>query len=319
MERRTRDRLVTAAKAIATIVLLVLVLRRIPVADLAARVAHIRAVDILLLLVVTTTQVALNVMRWWRLLRSVGERVSYASVFGDLCVGILYNWILPGGVGGDVIRALRARARMQAPHHAWSTSIYERIVGLFAMTVTASVAVAVGVGSASALPEWLRTATYTLTFALALAFVFASLPFRWLVRVLGSRLPTAASADLAGIGADLQGPLAKLSVRAEALAWSLAYQGSNLVFVMVGAAALGAPGHERAIVVGVPIITVLSLAPITIGGHGLREGLYVSVLGALGMPVDVAAGLSAAFLASALLFSIIGACFMLASKRKSGT
>jgi uncharacterized membrane protein YbhN (UPF0104 family) len=296
-----------AAKTIATIVLLALVLRKIPLGDLAARLGRIDAFDVLLLVAVTTLQVALNVMRWWRLLRSVGERVPYLSVFGDLCVGILYNLILPGGVGGDVIRALRAGRRMQSPHHAWSTSIYERIVGLFAMTTLASIAVAMGLADSALFPSWLRAVTFAMTLALALAFVFASLPFRLVVRLVGRRLPAGASADLAGIGEDLAGPLAKLEVRAEAFGWSLAYQATNLVFVMLAASALGAPGHERAIIVGVPLIIVLSLAPITIGGHGLREGLFVGVLGALGVPSEVGLGISAAFLVSMLLFSLVGA------------
>src|SRR4051794_14766315 len=132
MERRTRDRLVAAGKTIATLTLLGIVLSRTPLADLAARLQQLSPLDVLQLLAVTTAQVAFSVVRWWRLLRSVNERVPYVSVFGDVCVGFLYNMILPGGVGGDVVRALRARRRLTTPHHAWSTSLYERIVGLFA-------------------------------------------------------------------------------------------------------------------------------------------------------------------------------------------
>ncbi|MBX3191376.1 MAG: flippase-like domain-containing protein [Labilithrix sp.] len=315
MAESTRSRLVAAAKVIATVTLLALVFRKIPLADVTERLGRLRVGDIAALLVVTTTQVALNVARWWRLLRSVGERVPYRAVFGDLCVGISWSMILPG-IGGDVMRALRARRRVRAPHHAWSTSIYERIVGLFAMTTVATIAVALGLSDSVALPSWLRGATFALTLALALVLVFASTPFRVLARVLGRKLPAAASADIAGIADDLAGPLAKTSVRAEAFAWSLAYHATALLFAIISARALGAPGHERAIVVGVPLINVLSLVPVTIGGHGLREGLYVGVLGALGMSGDVALGLSAMFLASALLFSLVGAAVLLVSPAK---
>src|SRR4051812_25606846 len=119
MERRTRDRLVTAGKGIATILLLSVVVWRTPLRELGARLGELSAMNVLLLLFVTTMQVALSVVRWWRLLRSVGERVPYSAVFGDVCVGFIYNMVLPGGVGGDVVRALRARARLKTPHHAW--------------------------------------------------------------------------------------------------------------------------------------------------------------------------------------------------------
>ncbi len=309
-----RSRLLAAAKWTTTVVLLALVAWRLPLADLGARLGQVRPTHVFFLIAISTAQVALSVVRWWRLLHRVGERVPYGSVFGDACVGFLYNLLLPGSVGGDVVRALRMRGRVRVPHHAWSTSIFERIVGLFAMASSASVAAVVGVDASMTLPEWLRWATLGLTLALAGLFVFASLPFRLLVRFLGTRLPAVARADIAGIGEDLAGPLAKLSLRGEAFAWSLAYQAMNLVFVMACAAALGAPGHERAIVIGVPLIYVLSLAPITVGGHGLREGLHVAILGALGMPGEVALGLSAAFVASSLLFSGVGALFLLADR-----
>lgn len=305
-----RARLFTFAKWTLTAVLLVVVCWKLPLRDLATRLANMRASHVLLLVAITTIQFALSVVRWWRLLHRLGERVRYRSVFGDAAVGILYNFLLPGSIGGDVVRALRMRSRVDVPHHAWATSIFERIVGLFAMAATASVAVAIGLDASVALPGWLRYATFGLTAGLLGAFVFASLPFRLLVRFVGSRLPDVARVDLAGIGEDLRGPLTKLSIRGETFGWSLLYQAVNLVFVAVCAAALGAPGHERAIVIGVPMIYVLSLAPITVGGHGLREGLYVGILGALGMPGEVALALSGAFVASTLLFSGVGAVFL---------
>ena len=59
--------------------------------------------------------------------------------------------------------------------------------------------------------------------------------------------------------------------------------------------------------VGVPIVHVLSMVPITIGGLGLREGLFVAILGRLGVESDVALGLAAQWLASSLMFAIAGA------------
>ncbi|MBX3220850.1 MAG: flippase-like domain-containing protein [Labilithrix sp.] len=300
----------TLLKWTLTVLLLSVVLWRLPLADLAARLGQIRPSQVLVLVAIATVQVALSTARWWRLLRRLGERVSYAAAFGDSCVGILYNFLLPGSVGGDVVRALRMRARVARPHRAWSTSILERIVGLFAMATLASVAAVAGVDASLPLPGWLRYGTFALTLGLAAAFVFASLPFRLLVRFVGHRLPEVARVDLAGVGEDLAGPLTTLSVRAEVFGWSLVYQISSFVFVIACASALGAPNHVHAILIGVPMIYVLSLVPITVGGHGLREGLYVGILGALGMPGEVALALSGAFVVSTLLFSGVGGLFL---------
>lgn len=294
-------------------------LRRIPLGDLGARLGRLGAGDVAMLVGIATLQVALNAMRWWRLLRGAGARVSYAKTFGDLNVGLLYNFLLPGGVGGDVVRSLRMRKRLEragaehgdgaAPHLAWSTSIVERIMGLFTMALLASAAAVFGIDGTLSLPGWLRWLALGLVAVFAVVLTFAGRPFQLVLRVLGKRVPEVARADLDGIGRDLDGPLAKLPVRAEAFAWSVLYQVASIGFVIASAAALGAPGHARAIMIGVPLVFVLSIAPITIGGHGLREGLYVGVLGMLGVPSDVALGLSAMFVASSLLFSGVGAAF----------
>lgn len=309
MEAPTRKTLVSLAKWCITLGLLVVVLRRIPLGDLGARLARLGVGDVAVLVGIATLQVALNAMRWWRLLRGAGERVSYAKTFGDLNVGLLYNFLLPGGIGGDVVRALRMRKRVTATHLAWSTSIMERIMGLFTMAVLASAAAVFGIDETLSLPGWLRWLALGLVAVFALVLAFAAHPFRLVLRVLGQRVPEAARGDLEGIGADLSGRLAGLPVRAEAFGWSVAYQIASIGFVIASASALGAPGHARAIMIGVPLVFVLSIAPITVGGHGLREGLYVGVLGVLGVPSDVALGLSAMYVASSLLFSGVGALF----------
>jgi hypothetical protein len=156
-------------------------------------------------------------------------------------------------------------------------------------------------------PPVVRWLAIGIAAALMVVFFAASAPFRVLEKLLEKRLPDAAVRDLRGIVADLAGPLAGTGPRVEALAWSFAYQALGIAFVVAGARALGAPGHETAIVVGVPLVHVLSMIPVTLGGHGLREGLFVGVLGELGVASDVALGLAAQWLASSVLFAIAGA------------
>jgi uncharacterized membrane protein YbhN (UPF0104 family) len=61
------------------------------------------------------------------------------------------------------------------------------------------------------------------------------------------------------------------------------------------------------------------MLPLTIGGHGLREGVYLGVLGALGVLPGVALGLSALWLASSLLFAAIGALVVLQTRKPRAT
>lgn len=304
-------RVKTALKTVATVAILALVLRKVPLAELGALLARLDAGEIALLVAITVAQVSVGVVRWWRLFSRLGERPRFLALYGDVLVGLTYNMFLPTTVGGDVVRAIRARRRVERASRAWSTSLFERIAGLLAMAASGALAATVGLGADARIPGTIRVVAAALTTLLLLVFFFASAPFRILVGILERRLPSAAE-DVRGIVSDLEGPLATAAARGEALGWSILYQGLGIAFVLVGARALGAPGHDLAILVGVPIVHVLSMVPLTIGGLGLREGLFVAILAPLGVPAAVALGLAAQWLASSLLFAIAGGVVALA-------
>ena len=326
MSPDARRRSLQALKAALTVLIVVVVLRKVPLAELGARMARLRALDLVLLAALTAAQVTVGVVRWWRLLRRVDERVSFGALYGDVLVGLTYNMFLPTTVGGDVVRALRCRRRVLRGHHAWSTSIFERIAGLLAMAASGAIGAAIGLGGAREVPTGVRVLAVALTAGLLVAFFGAAAPLRAGVRFFERRLTAAGGAttasapldDVRGIVADLEGPLATAGARIEALGWSLLYQALGVLFVIVGARGLGDPTHALAIVVGVPIVHVLSMVPITIGGLGLREGLFVAVLGALGMQRDVALGLGAQWLASSVAFALAGAVVALATLGRRG-
>jgi len=304
MTAESRRRLISAGKAALTVAILAVVLTRVPLGELVERMSHLRAIDLVALGAITLVQVSIGVVRWWRLLHRLGERVPFGALYGDVLVGLTYNMFLPTTVGGDVVRAVRCRRRVSRGHRAWSSSIYERIAGLLAMAASGAIGAAIGLGSMSRIPEGVRWIAVGITALLLIGFFAASAPFRAVVRLFEKRLP--ALEDFKGIVADLEGPLATAGARVEALFWSILYQAFGILFVVVGARGLGDTTHALAIVIGVPIVHVLSMVPITIGGLGLREGLFVAVLGALGVEKDVALGLAAQWLASSVAFAIAG-------------
>jgi uncharacterized membrane protein YbhN (UPF0104 family) len=305
MSRPATGRTTTALKAAFTLLILAVVLTKVPLRELVDRMSRLRASGLLLLAAITTVQVTIAVVRWWRLLRRLDERVAFGAIFGDALVGLTYNMFLPTTVGGDVVRAIRCGRRVEKRHHAWSSSIYERIAGLLAMAASGAIGVAIGLGASNRLPGGVRVAAIAMTMGLLVFFFAASAPFRLMPRLLERRLKAAAE-DIKGIAADLEGRLATAGARVEALGWSILYQALGVLFVVVGARGLGDTSHALAIVVGVPIVHVLSMIPITIGGLGLREGLFVAVLGALGVQQDVALGLAAQWLASSVAFALAG-------------
>jgi uncharacterized membrane protein YbhN (UPF0104 family) len=307
-----RATLINLAKGLVAVAALTLATRKVDFHALGHALASMPSSTIAALGAIIVVQQLLAVARWWRLLARLGERVSFNALNGDLLVGATYNLFLPTTIGGDVVRIWRARARLHRPHHAWSSAIYERIAGFVALTGTGAVGLAVASiaapGSIAAVPVNVRLTVAFVACAFVALFFLASAPLRWLVRRMEARLPSASATDGAReIVGDLEGTLATSGCRVETLAWSTAGQGASLVFLVLAARALGDPMHDVAIVVGVPIVVVLAMAPVTLGGHGLREGLFVGVLGELGVRREIALALAILWLGWSVMVAIAGA------------
>jgi hypothetical protein len=66
-----------------------------------------------------------------------------------------------------------------------------------------------------------------------------------------------------------------------------------------------------AIYAGLPLIVIGSMLPVSIGGLGLRESLFVVVLGRLGVPAPTALGLGLVWLATYVLVAGPGVLLVL--------
>ncbi|MFO0735180.1 MAG: lysylphosphatidylglycerol synthase transmembrane domain-containing protein [Labilithrix sp.] len=291
----------TILRALAGLAVLVIVLTRVPLASLAERLGNIRATDAAALVLIAIVQMELGALRWYRLFARVGEKVSPWPITRDVLVGMLFNTFLPTSFGGDIIRAVRAGRRVKASYHAWSTSLFERLVGMLSQAIIGAIGALLALGSALTLGQ--KGAIVLVILAFVLAMFFAAAPLRILVRIMEKRLPATFIENVRGVVADLEGPLATPGARLETLGWSFLQFALTIGFSIYGAHALGADGHAVALIVGVPAVGVLAMAPISLGGHGLREGLFVIVLGMLGVEKDVALGIAVL----ALAYNITGA------------
>jgi uncharacterized membrane protein YbhN (UPF0104 family) len=67
----------------------------------------------------------------------------------------------------------------------------------------------------------------------------------------------------------------------------------------------------------VPFVTLVSLVPISIGGTGVREYLYVTLFGAVGMSSEGALALSLSLLCTAILWALVGFAIFSFDRRRN--
>ena len=289
-----------ALRAVVSITLVAFLVWKIPLRDVAASLRAFPVSGLLLSLLVMALQLVIGAMRWRRMLVRAGVREPLGRLIADVLVGSAYNMVLPSAVGGDVVRAIRAARRMPEPHHAYSTVLFERMIGIPSLAVVAAPGILVVPGGESLIKPTIAVAVVS-----ALVLLFADAPLRKLSSLFAARAPRVASIG-AGVAADLRGPLGTPGARAEAFAWSLLYQLMGISILTACIVPAWDAHLALAIYAGVPLIVLGAMLPITIAGIGLRESLFVVVLGRLGVPEAQALALSFLWLLSYVVLALPG-------------
>ncbi|RYE92601.1 MAG: flippase-like domain-containing protein [Myxococcales bacterium] len=300
-----------ALKVALSAVLLAALARKVPAAELRGALASFSPLGLLLGLALTATQVVVGAQRWRRLLRRTGVAQPLGALLADTLIAAAYTMILPSSVGGDVVRALRCARRLDAPQHAWSTVFFERMVGFPCLALLAAPGVLVLPGGRALLGVTVAAALLG-----AVGLIVARTPLRWASRQLIARAPHLASLG-GGVADDLQGPLGTAGARAEALLWTLLYQAAGISILAAVVLPSGDPRLVGAVYAGVPLIVIGAMAPVSLGGIGLRESLFVLVLGRLGVPEATALALGLLWLGTYFLLALPGVALVLADRRQA--
>jgi len=251
----------------------------------------------------------LSAWRWWLLLRPVGLVVPYLRMVAFYFIGMFFNFFLPTIVGGDAVKAILLSRETGAPARATMSVFMERNVGLLALLTIATVAAAI------APPVEVKGFSLLhLTLVLFAGFVVANVVLAdrrayhfvdWLVALtpLGGIRSRAASLYDAVV------PYREARWRGvllAAIAQSFLFQGVVILVVFLNANALACDIPVSALAVFVPLISLAGMLPISVNGLGIREALYVLLLGRIGVPDTVAFAIAVLYAAVTFAASLPG-------------
>jgi uncharacterized membrane protein YbhN (UPF0104 family) len=250
--------------------------------------------------------------RWRRLAVPLGFGGSPLRYVGYYFVGMFFSLALPTSVGGDVARAWYLSTQDgRSPKRSLEAILCifaERLSGVVMLVVIACVAAPL---SPVPLPEWVTASVALIGVATAVGIVVGL----WVMaRGASSRLPLYSGAEgRMGAFARLRAVIAiyrrEPRLMFSTALYSLAVQGLNVVVVAAIGRALGLAVPFEYYAVAVPLITLLTLLPVSVNGMGLREWGYVLFLTKpLGITEANAVGLSVlAFAATSLVPGLLGA------------
>jgi len=306
---RARRRLIAVApglRAVATALMLFILLRRVHLSSLLPRGGSGGLGRLIGAIAVMVLAIALSAVRWQRVLVVLDIRARLRSLLLHTFAGMFVSNFLPSTIGGDVLRVTRLSAGHTAsPPTSFASVVLERMTGWIVLPLITLTALVVN-------PHLLRLGTPS---KVALGLSVATL------LLLGAVLALAGSRRLGGrlaghenwlrfFGAIHLGtrrfrerPLAALEV----LAAAFVYQIAVVFAAFLAASALDLHLGWTAMLAFVPMVAVVQVLPVTIGGLGVREGAFVLFLHPLGVGAHQAITLGLLFYGVTLVASMLGA------------
>lgn len=292
--------LLLAAKLGGTALLFWLLLRKIDIAAAWRAAQGISPGAFLLALLLLVVQLGVCGLRWQMVVKALGAHLSWAKATAVFAVGTFFGLVLPGAVGGDVVRMWtthRAGLPLSAAVNSVMLERLATVLTLVAIVTVCEPLLAARIPDASGL--WVFPALTVLGIAgTAAVMLLDRLPAhlgRWrLVRGL---------AQLAGDTRRLY-----LDPRRAGPVLAVALLGHINLGLVVYALALGL-GIDISlldcIVLFMPAALVATL-PISIAGWGAREATMVVVFGFAGVPSTQALALSVLYGVTSMLVSLPG-------------
>jgi uncharacterized membrane protein YbhN (UPF0104 family) len=223
--------------------------------------------------------------RWQVVARPLGFRQALPEFAGYYFIGMFFNLFLPTSVGGDVVRAWYLDGGTRRRLSAFLSAFVDRFSGLLFLL---GVACAATPFCPPGLPRWICYSVWATGACALLGLVLLPSVARW----------TGRFARIRRLSQDARLYLHHPRLLVWSGVLSFVIQAANIVVVWMVGQALNVPMTWTYYCIFVPMVTLLTLIPVSLNGMGVREGGTVLFLAPLGIAEGTA--LSLAFLTFAV-------------------
>lgn len=226
------------------------------------------------------------VTRWKILLNVQGIRIAWTRLASLFMIGLLFNPFLPGGTGGDVAKIFYLlKETPDKKPAALLAVLMDRLTGLFGLILIAGTVMAVRyqwLTQPAGVAHWL--VLIAVIFGGSLVFILASFAVTslGLVHKLPERMPLRDKLVEIAVAYNLYGRAWRTSLLALALCLPVHLCSFTLFYCVGQAFAESASRGSLMDFWGImPIVGTIAALPISIGGTGPREMVFIDLLGGL--------------------------------------
>ena len=304
-----RDKLTALLKLVVSAALIAFIFSRADLAALGARLAGANGLLVLLALIAYFGAIVMNTAKWAVLLRAQVPGVPFGALLRYTFIGVFFNNILPANIGGDVMRGYGLSAYTESKLDAAASVIVDRLVGLMAFVSSAVVAALIAIYTTH-LPDLVVVGAVAIVALAVLVFAFVVFFSRRLRIVLARLFDWSLLRPLAPVYGRLADAFGAYRFRYKTLlaAYLIGMTGlmlTNAVNYLLSQA-LGGGISFLAIALFNPLIALVLLIPISVGGLGVNQNAYVGFYGLVGVPHDHALAVSLLIQALIIISSLPG-------------
>jgi uncharacterized protein (TIRG00374 family) len=256
-------------------------------------------------MVLTAVALMSSVLEWGVLLRGTGHRLSWRSLSSWYLQGLFVGQALPAGVGGDALRAVEV-GKVTGHGHALASLAGSRMAGTLGMA-------AWGVAGAVLLRAWMGPAgvigACVFVVAMVVAWVLALGADKVVRRLRGHECVWRKRifSVLHPFTGAFRGYRRRPGMLLKCLVVGAAGWGVNLCALAFFARALGIQADWSVFAVAIPVTLLATLAPFSLNGLGLREGVLVGLLAHAGVSSGNAGALAVIIDLQMVPFALFGA------------
>lgn len=283
----------------------------------AALRGHFAPTPVVLATLIAGLAFPLQAWRWWLLLRAQGVTLSLHWAHVATWIGNFYNAFLLGGLGGDAVRAFylcRDEPTRQAAGLA--ATFLDRVMGLVVLLSLAALTLLLKLETVARHTELRLLLILCAVLSIASIVVFVVLcrePPVWLAHRLGPSR-TATLTDIL-VRAHSNPTSLLVALIASYAIWLL-----DFLSVWLLARSLGLPLPFIEVSLAMSVAYAATVLPVSVGGHGIREGALLGMLALLGLLPDdssrqLALLLAVLVWAISVLWSLVGGAVLLIAPR----
>jgi uncharacterized protein (TIRG00374 family) len=302
---------VVVLKVLVSVGLLTLILMRVDLREALAGLNYLSVSFIAFALLFYTGCQWLSCLRWQVILRATGHSMGIAALMRSYFAGMFLNIFLPGALGGDVYRIYRVSRQNSDAEAAFVSVFLERFTGLAALALLALLGLPAVLGL---LGSWDILLLF-LGCVAALVGGVLLIASRTLLDWAAPWLRRLRLGGLVGRLGRIQDLLRTFARHRLALVLSvglsLGLQLAIVTYHYLIARQLHIEVSYLEMLVFIPIVAVIPLLPISLGGLGVKEGLWVYLFIRTGLTAEQALLLSVTLTGLSWALSLPGSAVLL--------